>query len=388
MQSSRSHLKIALMGFLALALAMGVGRFAFTPLLAMMKADGLLGVAEGGWIAGVHFLGYLMGALSAAALPLSPRAVMRRSLAVVALGTVLMGFTENLVLWCALRWACGVVSAWTLVTVSSHYVRYLSARGGDSFQGLVFAGVGGGIALVGLACIALMANEIGSAAAWQWIGAAALVVGLVICLRFGPELPAQRTTDRRQATKRSPLVWPLILAYGAAGLGYIVPATYLPVMARELVTDPLVFGWSWPVFGIAAAFSTLLAAALQHRFGNRAIWAVSQAVLGLGVAVPVLADTMTAIVMSGALVGGTFMIITMLGMKEAHRIAPEADVTRHIAAMTTAFATGQMIGPVLGSVLYDLSGDFAAVLIITGLAVAATTAFLRPAPNKSEVKEI
>jgi len=70
------------------------------------------------------------------------------------------------------------------------------------------------------------------------------------------------------------------------------------------------------------------------------------------------------IVAAGLCVGGMFMIITMTGMKEAHRIAPPHDVMRHIAVMTASFATGQMIGPVFASVVHDLTQGFAVSLIV------------------------
>ena len=49
------------------------------------------------------------------------------------------------------------------------------------------------------------------------------------------------------------------------GFGYILPATFLPVLARSVVDDPRVFGLAWPVFGATAALSTLLAARLLQR---------------------------------------------------------------------------------------------------------------------------
>src|SRR5258706_11152675 len=58
-----SGFKIALAGLAALAVAMGVGRFAFTPLLPMMQQDAGLSVAGGGWLASANYLGYLVGAL-------------------------------------------------------------------------------------------------------------------------------------------------------------------------------------------------------------------------------------------------------------------------------------------------------------------------------------
>jgi len=387
MSARALHIRIAFTGFIALALAMGVGRFAYTPLLAMMRAEDAITVEDGGWIAGLHFLGYLMGAYCAARVPLSPRTVLRTSLAVIGIATAAMGPMADPIVWGVFRWACGVTSAWTLVVVGNYFVRYLTESGGAAFQGIVFSGVGGGIALVGLACMVFMLNETASPESWRWIGGVSLALGIVICLKFGAELPARRASPAETGQARSPLAWPLLIAYAAAGLGYIVPATYLPLMARALVSDPLVFGWSWPVFGFAACLSTLLAAAIQRRFSNRRIWAGSQIVLGCGILLPAFVSNIAVIVVSGAMVGGTFMIITMVGMKEAHRIAPETDVMRHIAMMTTAFALGQMIGPVLGSALYGSFGGFGPALLLTGVAVLFSTVLLAKPVGQAKAAE-
>ena len=63
MPPQSSIFRIALVGLVSLALAMGIGRFAFTPLLPMMREDGLLSITDGGILASVHFLGYWLGAV-------------------------------------------------------------------------------------------------------------------------------------------------------------------------------------------------------------------------------------------------------------------------------------------------------------------------------------
>jgi len=49
---------------------------------------------------------------------------------------------------------------------------------------------------------------------------------------------------------------------------------------------------------------------------------------------------------------------------------------RHIGAMTAAFATGQMVGPVFASSLHQLTGGFSASLVATSAILAATAASL------------
>ena len=54
----------------------------------------------------------------------------------------------------------------------------------------------------------------------------------------------------------------LVICYGVLGFGYILPATFLPALAREVVDNPQMFGLAWPVFGLGAALSTVAAARL------------------------------------------------------------------------------------------------------------------------------
>jgi MFS family permease len=374
--------RIILIGLASLALAMGVGRFAFTPMLPLMEDEGLLGVSSGGLLASCHFLGYLMGALSAARVPMAPRAMLRLSLLLIAAGTLAMGLTENYALWLALRWLAGMASAWVLVLISNYYLRALANWRRSHGQGWVFSGVGAGIALVGLLCLGFMAFGLASAPGWIVLGLASLLCAVVLCPLMGDELPRRRPGVHGAGGQRSPLAWGLVLAYGIAGIGYTIPATYLPVMARASFDSPIVFGWSWPLFGLAAFVSTLLASRFQARYSNRQIWAAGQVLMALGLILPVLLPDIVSITIAGLCVGGSFMVVTMVGMKEVHRIAPAADVMRHIGVMTTAFASGQIAGPLIASLCFAVSGSLSASLLLTSaLLLLSLFALLQPAPQ-------
>ena len=384
MKPHLSNFRIALVGLVSLALAMGIGRFAYTPLLPMMRQDGLVSITDGGLLASVHFLGYWLGAVIAAKVSFLPKTMLRLSLLVIGAGTVGMGVTDDFTVWLILRWLNGVCSVWVLVLVSNYYVKHLADNGRAEYQGWVFSGVGAGILIAGLGCLVFMVNQIGSSLSWQIMGAISLMAICAVCLNLGPEIPAVRLVVHHRDSQRSPLDWRIVVAYGAMGVGYIIPATYLPVMAREIVQSPLIFGWSWPVFGAAAFVSTLLAARFQKRYSNRQIWAASQVVMAAGLLLPVIHPHILTIITAGLCVGGTFMIITMTGMKEAHRIAPPQDVMRHIAVMTASFATGQMIGPVFASAVYDLTQSFAVSLIIASAALILTALTLVGGSSRKE----
>jgi len=367
-----SCLRIVSGGLVSLAIAMGIGRFVFTPLLPLMRDEGRVTIADAGLIASVHFLGYLLGALFAAHLTRSPRRTFQVSLMTIALATLGMGLTDNSVAWLTFRFLCGVCSALILVLISNYALKHLFERDQAHLQGWVFSGVGAGMAFAGLGTLALMAGGLDSTIGWLGFGLMSLAGALALSALIGGIMPKAAAAQPPRSTQRSRLIWRNILAYGAMGIGYVVPATYLPAMAREVIASPLVFGWSWPVFGFAAFLSTLVAARLNRTFDDRRIWAVSQLIMAFGVVVPAILPGIVPILIAALCVGGTFMTITMAGMKEAHRTAPENQVQRHIAAMTASFAFGQMVGPILAGWAYEATGSFSAPLVAAGIVLAVT----------------
>ena len=378
-----SPLVITLAGLTALGLALGIGRFAFTPILPMMRQDAAVSVGQGGWLASANYFGYLLGALSAVTLRIRATTAIRAGLVVIALGTVSMGLARNFAAWLVLRALAGVGSAWVLVFGSAWALGKLSGADRPLLRGAVFAGVGTGITVAGLICVGLMQWGAVSPRAWQGLGVIALVGTMAIWRTLRTDDAGSRKQGQPQTGQGYHWNFDsvrLVLCYGAFGFGYIIPATFVPAMARELVKDPLVFGWSWPIFGIAAALSTLVAAAATRFVGNRRLWAVSHLVMALGVSAPVMWPTIDGIMIAAFLVGGTFMIPTMTGMQEA-RMVSGSHATSLMAVMTAAFATGQIGGPLLVTYAVGLHGDLSRPLLVACLLlVVSAGALCRPRP--------
>ena len=122
-------------------------------------------------------------------------------------------------------------------------------------------------------------------------------------------------------------------------------------------------GWMWPAFGAAAIVSTLVAGGLSKRIGNRQLWIACQLLMAFGVALPALWHHLCSILVAALLVGSTFMVTSMVAVQEAGQVAGP-DSTPLISAMTTSFAIGQAIGPLLASKLPHLGDEFDGSLLL------------------------
>lgn len=146
-------------------------------------------------------------------------------------------------------------------------------------------------------------------------------------------------------------------------------------MARGLVSGRAVFGWAWPVLGLAAAASVVVAGRLSH-LPPRPIWITSQWLMAFGVALPALHASLATVIVSAVAVGGSFVVLTMAALQGGRRVG-DASATRLMAAMTAAFAIGQLIGPLTISASAH-GADALRVPSLVGAALLALSALVLP----------
>jgi predicted MFS family arabinose efflux permease len=360
----------ASIGLLALASAMGIGRFSLTPILPLMQQDAHLTLTVGGWLATGNYIGYLLGALACIALTPRPSLSIRWGLIGVGLTTLLMGFSEWAPLWLALRFLAGVASAFVLVGTSAWAMPILKAHGKEDWSGHIFSGVGIGIAFAGIFGLAAAVDSWSSRATWIVLGIVAVALAALLWRPLGTEgLPAAHAGEQGPRALPRPAII-AAFCYAAFGFGYIIPATFLPALAKGYIDNPAMFGLIWPVFGAAAALSTFASARLGRGLAPWQLWTRAKWVLAAGVLAPALWVNIPTLLLSAVCVGGTFMIITMAGIKEALRLggtpAPLA-----VGVMTAAFGAGQIIGPLMVSLL-GRSGHafaFASIIAVASLVI-------------------
>jgi predicted MFS family arabinose efflux permease len=346
----------AIGGMIALAAALGIGRFVYTPILpAMTEALGL-GNATAGLIGSANFAGYLAGALMAASAgEAGPRRNwLLRALLVSALTTGGMGLADTLPAFLILRCLGGVASAFVLVLATAAVLEHPAPR---QVSALHFAGVGTGIAISSV----LVGSMIATGWSWRVLWLASGLVSLAAVPATAWLLPddgAARATVRYEGSLPvASRLRSLVAAYGLFGFGYVITATFLVVIVRHShalrASEPLV----WLAFGLAAAPSVAAWAWLADRLGARVAFAAACAAEAAGVLASVVWPSQTGVVLAAVLVGGTFMGLTALGLMQARALAP-SDPRRVLAVMTAAFGLGQIIGPILAGVAADLSGGF------------------------------
>lgn len=342
---------------LALVVAMGIGRFVYTPILPMMIEEIGLSASQAGVIASSNFAGYLLGAVIAATSLLkgSRRVWMLAALSASAVTTILMAWTDGYLQFLLLRFAAGVFSAWVLVFASALIIGQLVAAGRARLSALHFAGVGAGIIAASLLTAVAAHTAGGWRGAWLYNGAFALILaGCVACLvdESGETAMSAKTRGDGHRT----IIW-LLAAYGLFGFGYVITATFIIQIVRALNYSLAIETWIWVLVGAAAVLSVWFWDNIANRVGNCRAFAMACICESIGVAASVLLANIAGLVFASLLLGGTFMGITALGLAEAHNRC-KGDLRHALAMMTAVFGIGQIAGPVAAGYMHDISGSF------------------------------
>lgn len=408
--------RAALACMAALAAALGVGRFAFTPLLPLMLHGGALDLRHGGWLASLNYAGYFVGAVGCVTLRFAPARIVRTGLAATAVLTLAMGLTQSFWIWAVVRFVAGAVSAATFVFASQWGLRRLAQLGANEWGGVIYTGPGVGIVATGLMVSA--AGGFGAQAGWIGFGLICVLIAVVVWPVFGddareaaahagvgahpaaaatamaapsaaaPDTPHAPNTPNasaaslaRTAASASPFhasradaFW-LVLLYGVPGFGYIITATFLPVIARHALPGSAWPDLFWPMFGIALIVGALSAARLPLHWDNRLMLAACYVLQALGIALGIVWPNAAGFSLGSVLIGLPFTAITLFAMREARLLRGE-----HAAALmgyaTGAYGIGQIAGPLVAAPLAASTGSFSPSLWLAALALLAGAAGL------------
>lgn len=177
------------------------------------------------------------------------------------------------------------------------------------------------------------------------------------------------------------------LAYGLAGLGYIVTATFLPVIARAAL--PAGSPWPdlfWPMFGVGVTVGAALSTRASAAWDRRWLLCATYGMQALGIALGLWWPTPAGFALSSCLVGLPFTAITFYGLQEARRLWPQS-ADSFASLITAAYGLGQIMGPPMVAWLLARGGQaqgfaqglaLAAGALVAGAAMYAASAWRWP----------
>ncbi|MCD5996208.1 YbfB/YjiJ family MFS transporter [Pseudomonas sp. CDFA 602] len=379
---SRSLFWSALAAAAVMAVGMGFGRFAYTGVYPVMVSEGLLTVHDGTLAASANYAGYLIGALLAARL-LSHQA--HRWVVVSMVMSVLcmlaIALLHSLWMIIAIRGVAGLFSALSMIAASLWLLQH---KGHHQGAPILFAGVGSGIFMSAEILAAAQSGGVGSAGLWLALGLSSAVVGALALFKLDNSCcsTSHRSNDDLHGHHMPLGAWALIFAYGLAGFGYIITATYLPMLIKDSLgtMNPV---HVWALFGLGAAPSCYGWHRFHMRVGTHLALRTNLLLQAFGVALPVILPHAAGYIGSALIVGGTFMGTVTIAMPAAKRVSHTLRFNL-IAVMTAAYGAGQIVGPLLASHLYARSGSFTSSLIAAAVGLLLSTALTLRIPALSE----
>ncbi|MDH0729369.1 MFS transporter [Pseudomonas sichuanensis] len=354
----------------ALMMAMGIGRFALTPQLPRLIAEGQFDLTAGGLVAAANYLGYFLGAVDGmfARQPAQVRLRLHGGLWLCVLLTLASAAADGFWSHLLLRFGTGVASAWVLVMIASLSQQLANAHGRQRLGALVFAGPGVGIAVTGVLALGAHLLGLGSPALWLIYAMAALVMLLAV-LRWLPRAQEPAPVASNSGPTQGNGIARLGLVYGLYGIGYILPATFLSQMANQQFQGQWMADLFWPAFGLSAALGVVLVS--LRRSGRTSAWLTATLWLqGLGV-LACLQGGGIGLGLGVVLCGGPFLACMQLVMQRSRELAPHA-AQRNAGLLTACFALGQLSGPLLAALSSHFSGGLqpALVMAAAGLGLA------------------
>ncbi|MCM0081235.1 YbfB/YjiJ family MFS transporter [Geomonas sp. Red32] len=357
-------------GFVTLMVAMGIGRFLYTPLLPIMLTEYGMRTDQAGLLASLNYIGYLAGAFSAG--PLSHRfreyRVLAAGLILSCLTTAATGLTTDFGWVSAARLVAGAASGLAFVAGSGMVLVVMAREGKERLAGLYYGGVGAGIVATGLAA-SPAARVMGAAGTWVVFGVVAAFLSAMILFLLRHEGGERKSAAvAKEALPRSPAFLRLVIAYGLEGFGYIITGTFM-VAAANATVGSTGAQLAWVVAGCAALPSAFLWSLAAHRWGRLKPLVAAFFLQSAGVILPALCPGVVSLFAGAILFGATFMGIVTLALSEGASFAPTAR-SRVVALMTGIYGIGQILGPSLAGYFSARTGSYLWSLSIASAAVA------------------
>jgi predicted MFS family arabinose efflux permease len=273
------------------------------------------------------------------------------------------------------RFLAGLSGGVIMVLAASTILPHVSPSKRGIVGGVIFAGVGLGVAASGT-LVPLLLQQ-GLRQSWYGLGALSALLTLVSWKAW----PADGVSTERVSEHPAPLrgrqltaVRALSVEYGLNALALVPHMVFLvDFVARGLGQGISAGSQYWVLYGIGATVGPLLTGHLADRAGFGTALRAAFLIEAFAIVIPALTSSPPAMVVSSVVVGGFTPGIVPLVIGRIHELLPHSNAGQRAAwaGATTTFALFQAAGAYGLSYLFDRTGGNYTMLFAIG-AVAVT----------------
>ncbi|MDE0944746.1 MAG: YbfB/YjiJ family MFS transporter [Alphaproteobacteria bacterium] len=350
----------------ALLVGIGLARFAYTPLFPALVTNGWFTATQAAYLGAANLVGYLAGALLARRIATLTSTQFALRWGMVLASASFFACAEPQILpwpyaWFFLwRFASGLSGGVLMVLAAPTVLPFVPPSRQGLAGGMIFAGVGLGIALSGTLIPQTLVY--GLSETWAILGGLALLL-TAVAWHGWPATNLEAATEARKVAK-PPSSWALkslYLEYCLNSAGLIPHMVFLVVfIAQGLSRGLLVGAYYWIAFGIGAVFGPLSVGYLADKIGVLSALRLGYGMQAAFVGILFFTDNTVVLILSSIIMGAFVPGCTTLVLARLRELIPgnTAAQTGGWGLATTAFAVGQAGGAYSLSYLFDLSGNY------------------------------
>ena len=365
---------------LAPTIGLGIGRFAYSLVLPDMRDALGWSYSAAGFMNTINAAGYLGGALVASRMVrrLGLSAVARWGTLACVVSLALCALSGNFIVLSLARLLAGLGAAVGFVASGALAATIAQSRPerANFLLSLFYAGPGSGILLSGLIAPFVL-QAFGPGSWWiVWWAMTLLAVVMTLPLLLAPIDADAGIADAAPAKFAIRPVLIYLAGYFLFGAGYIAYMTFMIAYVRDAGGGAAAQSAFWCLIGLSAFVTPWLWRRVLARDSGGISTAIILGVNAIGAALPLFGHSVALLAISALVFGVSFFAVVGSTTAFVRFNYPAAAWPTAIAAMTIAFGTGQILGPIVTGAITDALGSLSYALNAgaTMLAVGAIAA--------------
>jgi predicted MFS family arabinose efflux permease len=367
-------------GMVAMFLAFGVGRFAYTPLLPLMQQQAGLQVDMAGYLASLMYFGYMVGSIATtkALSKSSAFSILCFGLSVLVFGSWAMSRGGMFIHWAIVMFCIGIASAAIFLSTLSIVLGVFLEYGSGWLTAFLYTGIGVAIVLMGLA-VPEIGTAMGWRGAWFFVAITALLAGVLSLWLLAPYRNRQQKGRADTAAWSDPkarrAAFLLIAAYFLHGFACAIGGTFMVAMLAEFPALQGHAHMGWVLVGAMVIPSCIIWPVVASRLGEIKTTAFLLALLALSNLIIIIWQSPAGVLLAAAVFGSSFLAVPGLVLGRLGKLAgSKKDQVTGVA--TIIYGISMVFGPSIGGLFAKLTGSFdwslamASVALLIGSVIA------------------